>query len=98
MRNIWTWLSRLVVCLIVAAVLVGTGLKYLPLLNANQAHRAENQRRRDRLAAREVQYHQLQASIKSLQNDPRAVERVARDVLSYARPGEVVVTLESSLR
>lgn len=98
MRNIWIWLNRLVICLIAAAVLFGTGLKYLPLLNANQAHRAENQRRRDRLAAREVQYHQLQASIKSLQNDPRAVERAARDILGYARPGEVVVTLETPSR
>jgi len=98
MKNLWHTLHHLTLGLIVTAVVVGAALKYAPLLKANQAHRAEIQHKRDKVAALEAQHRQLQSGINSLQTDPRAVERAARDILSYARPEEVVVTFEEAKR
>jgi cell division protein FtsB len=36
----------------------------------------------------------LKASIDALRNDPKAVERLAREQLGYAKPGETVVRFE----
>ncbi len=98
MPNLWTTLQRLTLYLIGAALLVAAGLRYVPLLKSNQARRAENVRKRENLAAMQVRHQQLQASIKSLETDPKAVERAARDILGLARPGEVVISFESPRR
>jgi cell division protein FtsB len=98
MPNLWTTLQRLTLYLIGAALLVAAGLRYMPLLKSNQARRAENVRKRENLAAMQVRHQQLQASIKSLETDPKAVERAARDILGLARPGEVVISFESPRR
>jgi cell division protein FtsB len=37
---------------------------------------------------------QLQADIDALRNDPQTVERLTREKLGYARPGETVVRFE----
>ncbi len=37
---------------------------------------------------------QLQAQIDALQNDPKTVERLAREKLGYAKPGETVIRFE----
>ena len=38
---------------------------------------------------------QLQADIDALRNDPKTVERLTREKLGYARPGETVVRFEA---
>jgi cell division protein FtsB len=38
---------------------------------------------------------QLKASVDALKDDPRAVERLAREKLGYAKPGEIVIRFES---
>jgi cell division protein FtsB len=36
----------------------------------------------------------LSAAIESMNNDPKAVERLAREKLGYAKPGETVIRFE----
>ncbi len=98
MPNFWTSLQRLTIYLIAASLLIAAGLRYVPLLKSNQARRAENARKRERLVALQSRYQQLQASLKSLETDPKAVERSARDILGVARPGEVIVSFEGPAR
>jgi cell division protein FtsB len=94
MTTFWTWLNRLVCFLIFVSLVMAAGLKYLPLLRANQARRADIERKRAHLEVLEARHRQLQAEIHALRNDPKAVERAAREVLGYARPDEWVVTFE----
>lgn len=98
MPNFWTSLQRLTIYLIAASLLIAAGLRYVPLLKSNQARRAENERKRERLVAMQARHQQLAASIKSLETDPKAVERAARDILGVARPGEVIVSFQESAR
>ncbi|MSU33690.1 MAG: septum formation initiator family protein [Pedosphaera sp.] len=94
MTSFGTWIYRMVLTLVFVAFLLGAGLKYLPLLKSNQARRAELQRKvefRDSLAATN---RMLEARNQALKNDPKTVERTAREVLGYARPGEKVVRFE----
>jgi cell division protein FtsB len=94
MNSFWTWLNRLICLLIFASLFIGAGLKYVPLLRANEARRADLERKRENLQALELRHRQLQASIEALRNDPKTVERAAREVLGYAKPDELVVTFE----
>lgn len=98
MPNFWTSLQRLTIYLIAASLLIAAGLRYVPLLKSNQARRAENERKRERLVGMQARHQQLAASIKSLETDPKAVERAARDILGVARPGEVIVSFQDSVR
>lgn len=98
MPNLWTTLQRLTLYLIGVSLLIAAGLRYVPLLKSNQARRAEIERKRERLAGLQVRHQLLQASIKSMETDPKAVERAARDILGVARPGEVIVSFENVRR
>ena len=93
---LWTLLNRIVFVLIFLALLGAAGLQYVPLLRANQAHRAAIEHKKERVAALESRHKQLQASIESLRSNPQSVERAAREVLSCARPDEWVVTFENN--
>lgn len=42
----------------------------------------------------EQQNQALEQQIKSLKSDPQAIEKEARERLKYARPGEVIYTLQ----
>lgn len=47
--------------------------------------------REERIKALEAERDRLEAEIRRLQNDPRAVEKAAREKLGLAAPGEKVV-------
>ena len=67
---------------------------YLPLLQQNERMRADIMRLQTQLQIEEAKSKQLQAQIDELRNDPKAVERLAREKLGYARPGETVIHFE----
>ena len=56
--------------------------------------RADIMRLQTQLQIEEAKSRQLQAQIDELRNDPNAVERLAREKLGYARPGETVIHFE----
>ena len=70
------------------------GLYYLPLLQQNARMRADILRLQTQLQIEEAKSKQLQAQIDELRNDPAAIERLAREKLGYARPGETMIHFE----
>jgi cell division protein FtsB len=93
--GIWAKLTRVVIFLLFLAGILGVAIWYLPLIQRNQNYRKEILRLDDRIQKEEERKKQLKAAIDSLQRDPKAVERLARERLGYAKPGETVIRFET---
>ena len=89
--GIWGTLTRVVMFLILAALLLGIAFWYLPLIQQNERMRREVLRLDAQVQKDEATNKLLKASIEALRNDPKAVERLARKSLGYAKPGEIVI-------
>jgi len=79
------------------AVLLGIAFWYLPLIQQNERMRKEVLRLEAQVQQDEATNKLLKASIDSLRNDPKAVERLARERLGYAKPGETVIRFEGGI-
>ena len=95
-QGIWSKLTKFVVGLIVLAVLLLIGMCYLPLIQENTRMRAEILKLEQRLKTEQENSDQLQGQIDALRNDPKSVERLAREKLRYAKPDETVILFESA--
>ena len=95
--SIWDRLTQCVLVLIVIAILLGVGVWYLPLIQQNERMRKEILRLDNEIRLEEENARQLKASIDTLR-DPhtasKAVERLARERLGYAKPGETIIFFE----
>jgi cell division protein FtsB len=88
--GIWNKLTRVVIFLIVAAALVGIALCYTPVIQQNERMQ-KTKLELDKKIEKEMELsRKLDGQMRSLQ-DPRTVERLAREKLSYAKPGEIVI-------
>jgi len=94
--GIWDKLSRIVVVLLLLAGLLGVFVWYLPLIQANQRYRKQLLMLDNKISGQEKLARQLRASIEAAQNDPRTLERLARERLGYARTNEVVIRFDPS--
>ena len=92
--GIWDKLSRIVVVLWLLAGLAGVFFWYLPLIQTNQRYRKLNLTLDNKIAEQERLARHLKASIEAAQNDPRTLERLARERLGYARTNEVVIRFD----
>ena len=92
--GIWSKLTKVVVGLLVLALLLLIGMWHLPLIQQNERMRREIMRLDDQLHKEEARSKQLQAEIEALRNDPKTIERLAREKLGYARPEETVIRFE----
>ncbi len=92
--GIWSKLTKVVVGLVVLAVLLLIGMCYLPLIQQNTRMRTQILKLNQQLAAETHQLAQLQAQMDALRNDPKTVERLAREKLGYAKPDETVIRFE----
>ncbi len=92
--GIWDKLTRVVVVLIVVATVVGIGYLCVPLIQQNARMRQRNLELDALVQREEDAARQLKASLDALRSDPRAVERLAREKLGYAKPGEVVIRFQ----
>lgn len=96
MRPLLTWFYRTYRRLATAAVAVLTLWLFVHVMfGANgmvvyRQKRAEYQELQKQLDQLQKQNQQYSERVKSLQNDPKTVEKEAREQLHYARPGEVV--------
>ena len=95
--GIWTKLRRVVICLLVVAGLLGIAFWYLPLIKQNERMRKEVLRLDAQIQKEDETSRQLKTSFDTLRNDPKAVERLAREKLRYAKPGETVIVFEESV-
>jgi len=93
--GIWGKLSRVAVFLFVIALLLLLGQRNLPLIRQNERMRKEILKLDSEIQKEEETSRQLKASIDALRYDTNAVERLAREKLRYAKPGETVVVFES---
>jgi cell division protein FtsB len=92
--TIWSRLTRVVWLLLMAAAVMLVAMWYLPQIRKNQAMREELARLDGEVRLEEDKIHRKKAMIDALRNDPKAVERLAREKLGLARPGETVVHFE----
>ena len=93
--GIWGRLTRVVIFLLFVASLVGLAVWYLPLIKQNERYRQRILVLDNQIQKEEESGKQLRASIDTLRRDPKAVERLARERLGYAKPGETVIRFEA---
>jgi cell division protein FtsB len=92
--GIWGKLTRIVIGLLAIAALGIIWQWYLPLIKQNERMRRDilsldNQTQKEELARK-----QLTTAMETLRYDTNAIERLAREKLRYAKPGETVVVFE----
>ena len=95
--GIWTKLTRLIILLLLVAAVLGIVLWYLPLIKQNEGIRKKKLLLEQHIKQEAEIQKQLVNSIRSLQEDPKALERMARETLGYARTNETVIRFEHPL-
>lgn len=68
-----------------------TFLWYIPEIELNRRLQAQRLEREREIAALEQEIEVIRFRLGELDTNPKAVERVARRWLGYARPGETVI-------
>jgi cell division protein FtsB len=94
--GIWDKLTRVVIFLFFIAGILLVAVWYLPLIKHNERMRKEILRLDTLIQKEEESGRQLRTSIDSLRYDPKAVERLARERLGYAKAGETVIRFEAA--
>lgn len=94
--GIWSRLTSVVLVLVVVAVLLLIGTCYLPVIRENERMEAQIMKLETQVQAEEEKSKNLQSQIDALQNDPKAVERLTREKLGYAKPNETVIYFENT--
>jgi cell division protein FtsB len=89
-QSIWDKLFRLVLALLVIASLMGIFLWYQPVIQENQRLRRDELELERKIDKETDSARKLDADLRALQN-PATLERLARERLSYAKPGEDVI-------
>jgi len=87
---------QLAIALVAIAGLLLIIAAYLPQIQENQRMRAEIYKLEAQIQEQEDTAKKLQAEIDALRNDPKTVERLAREKLGYARADETVVRFETN--
>lgn len=90
-------LTKVVTFLLFVAGALAVGVWYLPVIRHNEAFRKELVLKDEQIRKVEESNRQLKAAIDSLKYDPKAVERLARERLGYAKPGETVIRFEERM-
>jgi len=93
--GIWDKLSKLALFLLFIAGLTWVFFWYLPLIQKNQNYRKRLLVIESEIAQQEKLSREFKVNIDTVQNDPKAVERLARETLGWARTNEVVVHFEA---
>jgi cell division protein FtsB len=93
--GIWSKLTRAVVFLLFLAGVLAIAVCYVPPIKRNERMRKEVLRLDSQVQKEEETARQLKADINALSTDPKAVERLVREQLGYAKPGETVVRFEA---
>src|SRR4029077_6561736 len=93
--GIWDKLTRVVIFLLFVAYLMAVAVWYLPLIRQNERMRTQILHLDTQVQKEEETARQYHVSIEALRRDPKAVERLARELFSYAKPGETVIRFEA---
>jgi cell division protein FtsB len=93
--GIWGKLTQVVIALVAVAILLLIGMTYLPLIQQNENYRREIDQLDKEIQTQAEISKELKSEIDALTNDPKTVERLAREKLRYARPDETIVHFDS---
>ena len=93
--GIWDKLAKLVLFLIFVASVTWVFFWYLPLIQKNQNYRKRLLTIEAEIAEQEKLARQIRVRMDALRNDPKAVERLARESLGLVRTNEMVVHFET---
>ena len=96
--GIWDKLTRMVIFLLFLAGLLAVAVWYLPLIKTNEAMRKEVLRLDTQIQKGDETTKHLKASIEALRHDSKAVERVAREKLGFAKPAETIIRFQEAKR
>jgi cell division protein FtsB len=88
----------MVIFLLFVSGLLAVAVWYLPLIKQNEALRKEVLRLDTEIQKGEETQKRLRASIEGLRHDPKAIERVAREKLGFAKPTETVIRFQETKR
>jgi len=94
--GVWDKLTRVVVILIVVAAAIGIGYLCVPLIQQNERMRQRNLELEAQIQREEESGRQLKVGLDAQRSDPKSVERLAREKLGYAKPGEVVIRFQKN--
>jgi cell division protein FtsB len=92
--GIWGKLTRVVIFLLMLAGVLGVAVWYLPVIRQNERMRQDILRLDGEIEKADETARELKSATDALKYDPKAVERLARERLGYARPGETVIRFE----
>jgi len=81
---------QVLIALLVILILLFIGLRYLPLIQQNEQYRRRIDFLDAELEKQRQESKQLQEEFNALRNDPKTVERLARQTLGYARADETI--------
>lgn len=95
MNVIWDRLAKVVIFLLFVAGILAVFFWYLPLIQENQRYRKDLLALDRDLAEQERLGRHLRGSIEAMQNDPKVVERLAREKLGWARTNEMIIRFEN---
>lgn len=93
--GIWSKLTKIVVGLVVLAVLLLIGMCYLPVIKENVRMRRQIMLLQDQVQTEQNHIKELQVQIDTMNRDSMTVERLIREKLEYARPGDTVIHFEA---
>ena len=96
-HGIWSKLTQAVVALVVLAALLLIGMRYVPLIQENERYRRDILKTDEQIRQQEEISKQLKAKIDALRNDPKTVERLAREKLGYGKTNETIIYFEPSV-
>lgn len=92
--NIWDKLTKLAWFLIFAALLLAVGVWYLPLIRQNERMGQRVFQLNEQVKKAEELNKSLATAVNAGRTDPKTVERLARETLGFAKPGETVIHFE----
>ncbi len=95
--GLWDKLTRVALFLLFVALLLLVAVWYLPLIQQNERLRQTLYDYDARIQRASEEGKQLKAAYDALRHDPKAVERLARERLGYARTGETVIRFEAPI-
>ena len=95
--GLWHRLTQVMVGLLVVSFLIGVFFWYLPLFQQNERMRKQTHLLEMQVAREQQISNQLASAINNLRNDPKTVERMVREKLGYAKPGETVIYFEPAI-
>ena len=82
------------IALIFLACLLGLFFWYLPVFQHNERLREQILVLENQVRTEEQKQKLFEGAIRNLREDPKTVERLIREKLGYAKPGETVIFFE----